>query len=59
MQQSKAGVTVKKIAPNCEMFFVIGSRNSSNSARLVEVAKMVVKIPSQFFMERMQSLGKN
>ena len=32
-------VAVKKIAPNCEMFFVIGSRNSSNSARLVEVAK--------------------
>ena len=30
---------VKKIAPKCEMFFVIGSRNSSNSARLVEVAK--------------------
>tara|TARA_B100000029_G_scaffold351187_1_gene343645 strand:+ start:1104 stop:2039 length:936 start_codon:yes stop_codon:yes gene_type:complete len=30
---------VKKIAPNCEMFFVIGSSNSSNSARLVEVAK--------------------
>ena len=30
---------VKKIAPNCEMFFVIGSKNSSNSARLVEVAK--------------------
>ena len=30
---------VKKIAPNCDMFFVIGSRNSSNSARLVEVAK--------------------
>ena len=30
---------VKKIAKNCEMFFVIGSRNSSNSARLVEVAK--------------------
>ena len=30
---------VKKIAPECEMFFVIGSRNSSNSARLVEVAK--------------------
>jgi len=30
---------VKKIAPNCEMFFVIGSRNSSNSPRLVEVAK--------------------
>ena len=30
---------VKRIAPDCEMFFVIGSRNSSNSARLVEVAK--------------------
>ena len=30
---------VKKIAKNCEMFFVIGSRNSSNSVRLVEVAK--------------------
>ena len=30
---------VKKIAPICDMFFVIGSRNSSNSVRLVEVAK--------------------
>ena len=30
---------VKKIAPNCEMFFVIGSKNSSNSLRLIEVAK--------------------
>ena len=30
---------VKQIAPNCDMFFVIGSRNSSNSVRLVEVAK--------------------
>ena len=30
---------VKKIAKNCEMFFVIGSRNSSNSQRLVEVAR--------------------
>ena len=29
---------VKKIAPKCDMFFVIGSRNSSNSVRLVEVA---------------------
>ena len=29
---------VKKIAKECEMFFVIGSRNSSNSVRLVEVA---------------------
>ena len=30
---------VKKIAENCDAFFVIGSRNSSNSLRLVEVAK--------------------
>ena len=30
---------VKKIAENCDMFFVLGSRNSSNSVRLVEVAK--------------------
>jgi len=29
---------VKKIAKECEMFFVIGSRNSSNSVRLIEVA---------------------
>ena len=32
-------MAVKKIAKDCEMFFVIGSRNSSNSVRLVEVAK--------------------
>jgi len=30
---------VKKIAPMCDMFFVIGSESSSNSQRLVEVAK--------------------
>ena len=30
---------VKEIAPNCDMFFIIGSRNSSNSLRLVEVEK--------------------
>ena len=30
---------VKKIASFCDMFFVIGSRNSSKSVRLVEVAK--------------------
>ena len=30
---------VKEIAKKCEMFFVIGSKNSSNSVRLVEVAK--------------------
>jgi len=30
---------VKKIAPLCDIFFVVGSKNSSNSQRLVEVAK--------------------
>ncbi len=30
---------VKNIAKRCDLFFVIGSRNSSNSVRLVEVAK--------------------
>ena len=30
---------VKEIAKNCDLFFIIGSRNSSNSVRLVEVAK--------------------
>ena len=30
--------SVKKIAPGCDLFFVIGSENSSNSKRLVEVA---------------------
>jgi 4-hydroxy-3-methylbut-2-enyl diphosphate reductase len=32
-------MAVKNIAKNCDMFFIIGSRNSSNSVRLVEVAK--------------------
>ena len=32
-------MAVKEIANKCDMFFVIGSRNSSNSVRLVEVAK--------------------
>ena len=32
-------LAIKKIAEKCDMFFVIGSRNSSNSLRLVEVAK--------------------
>jgi len=30
---------VKNIAEKCDMFFIIGSKNSSNSLRLVEVAK--------------------
>lgn len=32
-------MAIKNIAKNCEIIFVIGSRNSSNSVRLVEVAK--------------------
>ena len=40
---------VKKIARQCEMFFVIGSENSSNSKRLVEVAKKSGCIKSELF----------
>ena len=40
-------MAVKEIAKNCDMFFVIGSRNSSNSVRLVEVAKKSGCINSQ------------
>ena len=32
-------MAVKNIAKECDLFFVIGSRNSSNSVRLVKVAK--------------------
>ena len=32
-------MAVKNIAKKCDMFFIIGSKNSSNSVRLVEVAK--------------------
>ena len=32
-------MAVKNIAKKCDLFFVIGCRNSSNSVRLVEVAK--------------------
>ena len=31
-------VAVKAMAPECELVIVVGSRNSSNSVRLVEVA---------------------
>ena len=41
--------SVKKIAPKCDMFFVIGSENSSNSKRLVEVAKKSGCKKSQLF----------
>ena len=40
-------MAVKNIAKDCDMFFVIGSRNSSNSVRLVEVAKKSGCINSQ------------
>ena len=32
-------LAVKTMAPKCDIFFIVGSRNSSNSVRLVEVAK--------------------
>ena len=38
---------VKNIAEKCDMFFVLGSRNSSNSVRLVEVAQQSGCINSQ------------
>ena len=38
---------VKKIASKCDMFLVIGSDNSSNSKRLVEVAKKAGCVKSQ------------
>ena len=41
--------SVKKIATNCEMFFVIGSENSSNSKRLVETAKKFGCTKSELF----------
>ena len=40
---------VKKIASSCDMFFVIGSENSSNSKRLVEVATKSGCKKSQLF----------
>ena len=40
-------LAVKKIANKCEMFFVVGSRNSSNSKRLVEAAKKSGCLKSQ------------
>ena len=40
-------MAVKSIAKKCDLFFVIGSRNSSNSVRLVEVAKKSGCINSQ------------
>ena len=42
-------MAVKNIAKKCDIFFVIGSRNSSNSVRLVEVAKKSGCQNSQLF----------
>ena len=39
MQRQIGKWQLKNFAKKCDMFFVIGSRNSSNSVRLVEVAK--------------------
>ncbi|MDC0031118.1 4-hydroxy-3-methylbut-2-enyl diphosphate reductase [Candidatus Pelagibacter sp.] len=38
---------VKNIANKCDMFFILGSRNSSNSVRLVEVAQQSGCIKSE------------
>jgi len=43
-------LAVKKIAPLCDIIFVIGSKNSSNSLRLVEVAKRS-GCPNTFLIE--------
>ena len=48
-------LAVKKIANKCEMFFVIGSRNSSNSKRLVEAAKKSGCLKSQLLYSTMLS----
>ena len=40
-------MAVKNIAKECDLFFIIGSRNSSNSVRLVEVAKKSGCLDSQ------------
>ena len=45
-------LAVKKIAPLCDMFFVIGSKNSSNSLRLVEVAKKSGCIKSELLYSK-------
>jgi 4-hydroxy-3-methylbut-2-enyl diphosphate reductase len=47
-------MAVKNIAKKCDMFFVIGSRNSSNSVRLVEVAKKSGCLNSQLIHSESQ-----
>tara|TARA_X000001036_G_scaffold29942_1_gene24714 strand:+ start:179 stop:1123 length:945 start_codon:yes stop_codon:yes gene_type:complete len=51
-------MAVKEIAPKCDMFFVIGSRNSSNSVRLVEVAKKA-GCKKSILMHSEQKIPKN
>jgi len=53
---------VKNIAKQCDMFFVLGSRNSSNSVRLVEVAEQagcphaeLIHSESEIPFERLQN----
>ena len=55
-------MAVKNIAKRCDMFFVIGSRNSSNSVRLVEVAKksgcsnsQLIHSESKFHMRKLKT----
>ena len=45
---------VKEIASKCDLFFVVGSRNSSNSVRLVEVAKKAGCENSQLMHSEME-----
>ena len=47
-------MAVKNIAKKCDLFFVIGSRNSSNSVRLVEVAKKSGCLNSQLIHSQSQ-----
>ena len=49
---------VKKIASLCDIFFVIGAKNSSNSIRLVEVAKQYGAKKS-ILIENIESFDKN
>ena len=60
-------MSVKKIASNCDLFIVIGAYNSSNSLRLVEVAKqyganksILIENPDKFdisLIDDVQNIG--
>jgi len=56
-------MAVKKIASNCDLFIVIGAYNSSNSLRLVEVAKqyganksILIENPDEFDISLMNDV---